>query len=289
MSREHGTRAKYVVEKCRCDLCRASATAYARDVNRRKAYGTYVSYVDAEPARRHVRRLGAQGMGWKRVSHAAGLSPSTVWKLVYGDTKRYGRPSNRVMPKTAAAILSVELDLADGAKIDATGTSRRLRGLVAIGYSQSFLAQRIGVRPTNFGPLVHDRERVTVATARAVSDLYDELSMTPRVGTDHRTKISVSRARRYAERMKWLPPLAWDDDTIDDPFMRPETAVKVSRLAVDADEVAVQRFIEGDLPLKSLTPADRVEVVRQWKAAGRPLKELERRGMNPFRYDEAAA
>lgn len=285
--RQHGTRVKYVVDKCRCAPCRQANSLAAAERRRLNAYGR-PAYIDATPARTHVRRLGAQGMGWKRVARAAGLSPSTVWKLMYGDPARGRQPNKRVKPATAAKILAVELDLADGAKIDATGTRRRLQGLVAIGYSQSYLARRLGIHPGNFGTMFHHRGQVVVATARAVADLYDELSMTPRQAVDQRTKISISRAKNQAARSMWLPPLAWDDDTIDDPAAQPEVGFEVARTKADVDEVAVQRFIDGDLPPSMLTTADRREVVARWQALGHPLNELDRRGLNSRRYIEAA-
>ena len=86
-------------------------------------------------------------------------------------------------PLLASAVIGVVFVL------EAHGTRRRLQALVAIGYSQSYLADRLGIHAGNFGTMFHHRGQVTVATARAVADLYDELSMTPRVGTDQRTKI----------------------------------------------------------------------------------------------------
>lgn len=218
--RQHGTRAKYVVDKCRCDDCTEASRVAEAHRRRQRAYGIQ-SYVDAEPARQHVRNLGALGMGWKRVARAAGLSPSTVWKLVYGDRTRFDGPSKRVRPATANAILAVELDLADGAIIDCTGTTRRIQALVALGYSQSFLAGRLDIGVGNFGPLSHGTRDVTVATARDVRALFDELGMTPPTARDRHHQASVTRSRRYAQIAGWVPPLAWDDDTIDDPDAKP--------------------------------------------------------------------
>ena len=190
--RQHGTHVKYVIDKCRCADCRAASTAYEAHRTRQRAYGID-AYVDASPARAHVRRLGAQGMGWKRVARAADLSPSTVWKLMYGDPTRNRVPNKRIRPATAAAILTVELDLADSAVIDNTGTTRRIQALVAIGWSQSSIARRLDIEPSNFHLLVHGRRRAQVRTARAVAELYDELSMTPApTGDRHRT---TSRTR----------------------------------------------------------------------------------------------
>lgn len=289
MTRPHGTRAKYVVDKCRCEPCTVANREAARHRSREKAYGRWEAYIDAEPARAHVRRLGAQGMGWKRVARAAGLSPSTVWKLVYGDRTRFDGPSKRVRRHTAEAILGVRLDLADGANIDATGTKRRIQALVCLGHSVSSLAERLGWQPSNFHRLVHEATQVEVRTARAVAELYDKLSMTPAAGGHWQRKGAVTRAKNYAASFGWLPPLAWDDETIDDPFAQPEIHVDVSRLSAEVDEVAVQRFIERDLPLRALTLADRTELVRRWHELGRPMRELEQRGLNPYRYIEDGA
>jgi hypothetical protein len=95
--------------------------------------------------------------------------------------------------------------------IDATGTRRRVRALVRIGWPTSELAARLGVSFQN----VYDytiRDKVRRSTAAKVAALYDELSMLP--GPSSSASI---RARSKG----WPPPLAWDDDEIDDPAARP--------------------------------------------------------------------
>ena len=60
------------------------------------------------------------------------------------------------------------------------------------------------------------RERVATTTATKVARLYEELWDQPGPST---------RTRQRAERLKWAPPLAWDDGTgphgIDNPKARP--------------------------------------------------------------------
>lgn len=102
----------------------------------------------------------------------------------------------------------------------AAGARRRLQALVAIGWSQSHLAARLSMQPSNFASLL-TREHVRTGTAKAVQNLYDQLWNRPPVAADHRARISASRARRYAEARGWPPPLAWDDDIIDDPAAAP--------------------------------------------------------------------
>ncbi len=57
-------RTKYVVEKCRCDVCRAAAAAYERERRRR----VEPAYVDAAEARAHVEALMAAGAEMKTVA-----------------------------------------------------------------------------------------------------------------------------------------------------------------------------------------------------------------------------
>ncbi|WP_156960825.1 sigma factor-like helix-turn-helix DNA-binding protein [Amycolatopsis taiwanensis] len=231
-TRPHG-RTKYVVEKCHCEVCRTASRAYENHRRRQRAYGRQ-AYVDAEPARQHVRKLQAAGLGWKRVAQLAGLDHSVVWKLIYGDRKRFDGPSKRIRPETERKILAVRAtldNLGDNALVDGTGTRRRLEALIAMGWSKAKLAARLGMTPTNFGSTMQ-RARLHAATVRAVRVLYNELwDIRPPEDT-HRDKIAASRARTYAQRHGFVPPQAWDDDTIDDPVAQPEGTEPVRRKGV---------------------------------------------------------
>lgn len=276
---QHGSYACYVHDKCRCHPCAAACAAWARHNTRQKAYGRWDNYVDAGPSRAHIRSLMAQGMGLKRIVATSSISQGLLWKLIYGKRQPDGTrtPSVRVRKDTEARILAIRLNLADGVSIDATGTRRRIQGLVCLGYSVSHIAERLGWTSANFHGLLAHQGQVTVATAKAVADLYDALSMTPNRASDHRGKIARSRAVRYAAAMGWVPPLAWDEDTIDDPYTEPEDADEV-------DEIAVGRALGGHRTA-ALTKPERTEVVRRWQSSGRPLAELERAtGINPHRY-----
>ena len=212
----HGDRVRYVIDKCRCRPCRDVASKYQRDLDRRHAYGK-VTYVPADPARAHVQALQAQGMGWKRVARQAGLNNSTMWKLLYGDPSRPQAPSKRIRPATETKILTVTLDLAGAVDVPSLGTRRRIQALVATGWSQSKIAERLGVTRSNFGKVVHGTAPVHASTRAAVADLYDQLwDQAPPQG-NQRDRIAYSRAINYARGRSWVVPLAWDEDTIDDP------------------------------------------------------------------------
>ncbi|MEU4391628.1 hypothetical protein [Kribbella sp. NPDC023855] len=216
---EHGTRACYVHDKCRCYPCGAANSDYAANLNRQRVYGRS-NLVDAEPARLHVKKLQAGGMGWRQVAKRAEVSGSGVYALLHD--KRGRGPTKRLRKETAERLLAVQLDLADHALVDATIYVRRLRALVALGYSQAKLARRLGITPSNFTPVMDgSRPALLVATSNAIRPLYAELSMTPPPETTHRERCSATRARNMAQARGWVPPLAWDDEQLDDPAAQP--------------------------------------------------------------------
>lgn len=103
---------------------------------------------------------------------------------------------------------------------NATGTVRRLQALAAIGWSPSELARRAGVNRSTLEHLIKGRvKRTSLATVQAVADTYEKLSMSQ----------GPSRMwRDTAKQRGWAPPLAWDDDTIDNPDAKPERGQDVT-------------------------------------------------------------
>ena len=180
---------------------------------RQKAYGRWETlYVGTEEVRQHILMLKESGMGSRRIAELAGVARNNVREVLVG---RVGRqPSSKMLRRNAEAILAVYPDPAPGALVNACGTIRRLRALVAIGYTQSDLCERIGVLPGNGCRIFRgEQDTVTTATAASVEDLFDALAMTPGYS---------DRARNHARKNGWAPPLAWDDDTIDNPNATPD-------------------------------------------------------------------
>lgn len=98
--------------------------------------------------------------------------------------------------------------------ITAVGTRRRLQALVAIGYTQHDLCRISGLSPSSVSHLIRGNvRRTSPAKAELVAKLYDRLSMTPGGNRD---------AAARAKHLGWPPPLAWDDDSIDDPAAEPD-------------------------------------------------------------------
>jgi transcriptional regulator with XRE-family HTH domain len=295
-----GTRAKYVLDCCRCLPCAKANSEAETWRERQKAYGRYNKYVPAEFVREHLRELGEYGIGLKRVAELSGVSTGTLSKImfgVYADTGTGGgrngpgvrvrEPSRRVLRSTAEKIYDVEAipaSLGAGQKDHERTPAARLhlRALVALGWSQSKLARRLGVLPTNLGPVIGtsgsnvDRT-LSRGTVDKIEALYAELSMTLPPETNQRERIASSRSRRYAKDRGWLPPLALED--VSDVVLEDEYL----------DEAAIERRMAGDKSLR-LSKAEKAELRRRWVAAGRALNDLERTtGVNSHREYEAAS
>ena len=158
MSRPHGTRAKYVVEQCRCDYCRAANAAYYHQTKRRIAPRT----VGAARARRHMLELADQGVGYKTVADAAGIGRSTAFKIVKGEVQH-------IRPDTEHAILGVTaLNAADGNYTDAAPTWRLIEQLLDNGWTKDRISAALG---NNGRALQVNRHRVRVSTAKAIAEL----------------------------------------------------------------------------------------------------------------------
>lgn len=279
----HGTYACYVLDRCRCEPCANANSTYKAERVRQQAYGRWNGLVDADPARQHVRDLMAQGMGLKRIVAVSGVAQGVLWKLMYGKPKADGSrtPSRRITPGVEQRILATQLDLAGGAIVDSTGAVRRIQALVALGWSLSKIAGRLGILRSNFTALAHGRTSITVAHDKAVRALYDEWSMQIPPQDEWRGKIAASRSRNYAKANGWLPPLAWDDELIDDPTVAPLTGTPDDDDYLD--EAAIVRRMHGEKSIK-LTAAEQVELVLRMVSDGVSKKDIQQRtGLNPHR------
>lgn len=133
--------------------------------------------------------------------------------------------------------------------IEATGTTRRLQALAAIGWTGAHVARLRGVDPSSVREHTRgEHPQILASIAREYALLYDELCT-----EDGPSKKSIAAARKKG----WHGPEAWTDDTIDDPNAQPLTVDVV-------DEVAVQRAIDGDeQAVAALNKAERVEAARR--------------------------
>ncbi|MCX5137629.1 hypothetical protein OOK06_36790 [Streptomyces sp. NBC_00340] len=160
----------------------------------------------AAQSRTHIERLITAGWTQAQIARAAGLAHHVI-----GDVRR---GQAYVANATALAILSVHIGPppADVRNVDATGTTRRLRALVAIGWPIGQLAPVFGMYATALGNIARgELQQVRTTTADLVALHYQHLTRAP--GPSNRTRI-------LARKKGWHGPAAWED--IDDPNCEPE-------------------------------------------------------------------
>lgn len=140
----------------------------------------------------------------------------------YHAHRREGSPVCEPCRRAAAAAQArYEMLRARGvrSRLDPTGTQRRLRALVAMGYTWRSLDRRLGTDDMVEKWGNHTIAYVFPATAAKIAALYDELCMTLPVAETAREKAAATKARNLARSKGWAPPLAYDN--IDDPAENP--------------------------------------------------------------------
>lgn len=216
----HGTLTGYKKRRCRCDACRAASNAYQVRRTRLKAYGRWEGRLDATPVREHVQRLVASGVPVGEIAQQVGTQQRTIAAFLHG--KRW------CTPETRDRIMAVHGHSKPGAKLrHDVGTMRRLQALACLGWSTDALGARIGM-PGGLNELRNGSRYPLASTKARIVALYDELWDQPRPATDAHTKRAVTMQKRLAAENGWMPPMAWDDDTIDDPDARPDLGAETT-------------------------------------------------------------
>lgn len=204
----HGTRTSYV-KGCRCTPCRRANTTYAAENTRHLLAVKHGSeeprLVDSTRTELHIAYLRAHGMGYRRIAEESGVAVTVIARLINLDRSR---PADRVRIETQEAILKLR---PTSRLVPGLIAARKLQALVAIGWTQAELAHRLDLSPSNMKPIITGSRPIYTSTDKKVDQLFRQLQNTP-----GRSDL----ARDRAKRLKWLPPLAWDD--IDDPSERPQ-------------------------------------------------------------------
>lgn len=172
-----------------------------------------------------------------KIAELAGVSRMSAIKRAFDPDRKY------ILASTAARILAVPVPAyATPSKelckwIPAVGTTRRLQGLVALGWQQKELFERLGVTQQTLTSAVTGRsDRVRTVFAQNVDELYRELQLQP---APH--SYGATRARLRAARRGWVAPIAWDEN-IDDPAATPDVGAE----PVFADTLADARSLGYD-------------------------------------------
>ena len=170
--------------------------------------------VPATRAANHITALHDAGMTWTQIAAQTGRTPAAAAHLI----RRANAGANINRHTEQSWLTTTYQPTAQHRALKITpevGTGRRIRALVALGWTYRALARETGISGTHLSDIARalPRARVGGLTATRIHTHYDRLSMTRPEGP------GAERARRTARQHGWPPPLAWDD--IDDPDETP--------------------------------------------------------------------
>lgn len=230
VTHQHGTHQCYRSCGCREQECREAHAATKRHATRQKAYGRSETHqVPAGPARKGIKRLILKGWSTEAIAKDAGVSESVINRIHYGIN---GVLQPTVRADSAAKILALKPGRKKRAKYegtsieltDSTGSKRRIQALVTQGFSLNALSQHAGYGRSYFKDMLSYEGNITLARVKTVSDLYDRLWDKTPVAETKAQRLSVTLAKKTARDNGWLPPMAWDDDLIDNPKHFPQVS-----------------------------------------------------------------
>jgi DNA-binding protein Fis len=170
--------------------------------------------IDAEPVRQHILALVDAGLAPTRIARLAGMSHTNITDFLHGSPGQGRGRKRQTSPEIAEKILAVQ-------PITTTGTLRRIRALVAIGWPVRQIAARANVSARWILDL-HEGVVVNFVTSLKIAEAYAELrKLDPEehgVWAGH-----AKRARERAKANKWPDPKYWDQhlDDLDDPHFEP--------------------------------------------------------------------
>ena len=195
---------------------------YAKQWHYARSKGV-LQWQPVDEARSRITSLLDQGFSGESIAKAAGISASAVRGISgrYAPTKNISRRiARRIVALTPTGVLAT-LD-EPTMLVPAVGAQRRVQALQAIGHKQSDIDAAAGLRP-RIAKYVADRQpgvSITFDKHAAIARAYEALWSKPG---------SYERGRREAIARGYAPPLAWDDDTIDDPNATPDLGAETPR------------------------------------------------------------
>lgn len=195
--------------------------------------------------------------------------PHTRVQHQHGTRAAYVRDKCRCWPCClAASNANATKDWSSGGYMPSIGLTRRLRAMAVAGWSCTEIIAEAGmhrrdhrvyrIRAGEYPNVLTDTHRTLVA---ACDRLWRR---TPP------NAALAARTRAAAERAGWVPMLAWDDDSIDDPAAEPQGVPTGGFVKATVDEVAVAAALSGRrlrLNYVELDEAIRQATARGWSAA----------------------
>jgi DNA-directed RNA polymerase specialized sigma24 family protein len=100
--------------------------------------------------------------------------------------------------------------------------------LVSIGWTYRALGDELGVKSSQIGRWIHRQQKIQPVNAENVLMLFDRLQM----------KLQPSDPEYKTLRAALPPPMAWDEETIDDPRANPAEWKRPAHALNRAEDIA---------------------------------------------------
>ncbi|WP_020580165.1 hypothetical protein [Actinopolymorpha alba] len=213
--------------------------------------------VPAGPVAAHVRALMAAGASQHAIADASGVNHRIITFILRGQPTIHTTTAERLRAVTAAATRNRTRPTGQVPNI---GARRRIQALRAIGWTTADIAHHADLSPSLIRDILARRGSTITRTVHdGIRSAYDALAMTP-------GPSKTSRTRALARG--WAPPLAWDDDTMDDPNSQPHQGNDTADVDQDElDHAAIWRRMDGDRTI-ALTQAEAAEVITRMRRRG---------------------
>jgi hypothetical protein len=169
----------------------------------------------AGPAREHLALLRANGVGRRTISQALGLAEPTLMRISSGDTKMVHKNTER---RILAFGVEDASTVPNARAVDATATRLRYQALIALGYTQEFVAKSTGRAHVG----IDIGQRVSRRRALAILELCLRIGDTPGPSV---------KAAVQARNKGWRRPVDYDEDLFYSPAWdgtEPEATVAVT-------------------------------------------------------------
>lgn len=212
---------------CRCDFCMRRRL---RSDKHRLMYGHNLT--GASFAQAVVVGLLAEGFTIDTISTATKMSRTALGALP--TRKRVRKETDaRFRALTRQGLIACT---PDDREVPAVGVYRRARAMMRLGWTRESLGRTRAEWATLRAVLDGRQHRVKAGFHRHIQRLYDERSMTLGPHAGNRTRFA---------REGYPPPLAWSDDSIDDPSAVPDLGEQADVFAAFLED-AVELWETGE-------------------------------------------
>lgn len=187
--------------------------------------------VSAQPVREHIEGLSMMGASYRAIADQSAVSVQQIVAIVNGQRSVYPDVAHAILRVTPESLFDRS---GDRDFVLDVGVRRRLRALLALGHNAVTIGGVIGKDDRWVYNRINQPGRwCSREVWELVRTAYEALAMTPG---------SSAHTRGRAKRLGYLPPMAWEEDELDDPNAEPHMPEDGEG---DVDEVALLRVLDG--------------------------------------------